>query len=66
MCYQSLASTNITDEEQREQVASDLEILTSNSSDLSEKDIADSVTAVESIVSAEELEQNVSTENLLK
>ena len=66
MRYQSLALTNITDEEQREQVASDLEILTSNSSDLSEKDIADSVTAVETIVSAEELQQNVSTEILLE
>ena len=57
--FQKLASTNITTEEERYQVVSDLVILTSNSSDLSDDDIKNSITTVESIVSTEELDQNV-------
>ena len=57
--FQILASTNITTEEQRDEVASDLNILTSNSSVLTEEDIKDSVATVESIVEAEDLNQNV-------
>ena len=50
---------NITDETQREEVASDLAILTSDSSSLSSESIQQSTSALESIVETEELEQNV-------
>ena len=57
---QSLASTNITNDEERNQVATDLAILTSNTASLTEEDVQDSVDVIEAIVSTEKLNQNVS------
>ena len=59
IAFQKLATINITTEEERNEVASDLVILTSNSFDLSEDDIKNAITTVKSIVSTKKLDQNV-------
>ena len=56
---QNLASSNVSTELQREQVSSDLAILTSNSSGLSANDVQDSLATVERIVSKGELKKKV-------
>ena len=57
---QDLVSRNVTTDEQRNEAASDLVILTSDSSSLTSDELEDSVVIVETIVSdAEELDQNV-------
>ena len=58
-----LAEVNITNNDEREEVASDLTVLTSNSSSLSSESIEQSASVLETVVETEELEQNVSRVN---
>jgi len=57
--YQVLASTNITIEAQRHQIASDLTVLTSNLSKFTEEDVEDTIIIIESILKTDSIDQTV-------